>query len=248
MTNNTRRRRRWRLDIGGSQALYLVLGVVIGILLETLLETVVPDGLGDLLRDLLPEAVGIIFTVLILDRLSAWRDQRTLREQLARRAQSRYNHTALDAIEELRVLGWLEDGALAERNMRGSHWQNGNLYRADLRDTDLTNAILIGADFVLANLEGAQVSDAQLAKTHTMYGCTLPDGSRYDGRYNLPGDFDYARRQNINTGSVEDMAAWYGVTLDQYQTMQQWASRHLEGLKRQTSPTEQTADTRTNRA
>ncbi|QPC83973.1 pentapeptide repeat-containing protein [Phototrophicus methaneseepsis] len=212
---------------GWAELLYLVVGIVLGLLINTLLESVGPPNYHDLLRDLLPEAVGITFTVLILDRLNAAREERQLKDQLIRRAHSRYNHTALEAIEDMRVLGYLEDGLLAARELRGSNWHSANLYKADLEECDLTNAVLKKADFVYANLKGAKVAEQQLMHTETMYGATMPDGSRYDGRYNLPGDAAFAKRSEVDTGSPEDMARWYGVSLERYLKGQQWAKQHL---------------------
>lgn len=209
---------------------YLVLGIVIGLLLNPFISAISPTA-QDFLDNMVPEAVGIIFTVLILERLDSLRQRRSVRDQLVRRAHSRDNRTALAAIEEMRVLGHLEDGSLAHQELRGSNWENANLYMADLRGTDLTNARLYKADFVKANLTGAIVSDEQLAATDIMFGATLPDGNRYDGRYNLPGDFAYARREKVDLKSPQAMAQWFGVTLEQYLRMQEWAKQNLVQFK-----------------
>lgn len=218
---------------------YLVLGIVIGILLNPLLRAIDPAGVREFLDNLVPEAVGIIFTVLILDRLNGVRQAQQTLEQLVRRAHSRYNHTALAAIEELRVLGKLQDGTLSGRNLRGSNWQDANLYQTDLRGTDLTNADLYRADLVQANLRGARVSDEQLAATDIMHGATMPDGSRYDGRYNLPGDFAYAQREDVDPGSPEEMAPWYGVSLERYLEGQAWAQENLHRFARRSATYEE---------
>lgn len=223
---NILRRVFQRLD-GGS----IVLGVMIGILIFPLLSLLETDVLG-FLQNLVPEAVGIVFTVFILDQLDAVRENRLLIEQLIRRVHSRYNHTALQAIEELRVLGHLEDGTLSGKELRGSNWQGANLYRADLRGTDLRNANLQDADFVQADLRGAKVTDEQLASASYMHGATLPNGARYDGRYNLPGDFEYAQRSKVDIDSPEEMAEWYEVSLEVYLRNQHWAEHHLKRIQR----------------
>ena len=55
----------------------------------------------------------------------------------------------------------------------------------------------------------------------------MPDGKKYDGRYNLAGDFAYAKRSEVDMGSPEDMALWYGVSLETYLQGQQWARNNL---------------------
>lgn len=210
---------------------YLMVGISMGVLVPFLLQSLRADAISEFLANLVPEAVGIFFTVLIIDRLDAIREQQVIKDQLVRRLQSRYNHTALQAVEELRVLGHLEDGTLRNQNLRGSNWTDANMYMADLQGSDLGNAILNKADFVLANLKGVNVTDKQLIKTDIMYGATMPDGRKYDGRYHLPRDFTYARRKNINVESDEAMAEWFGVSLEQYQEGQRWADEHLEHLR-----------------
>ena len=220
---------------------YLIIGLSIGVLIPGFLQSIQADAINDFLLNLVPEAVGIFFTVLIIDRLDSIREQQVIKDQLVRRLQSRYNHTALQAVEELRVLGHLEDGTLRNQNLRGSNWVDANMYQADLRGSDLGNAVLTRADFVLANLKGVKnLTDAQLAETYTMHGATMPDGKPYDGRYRLPDDFTYAQRKNINMESDEDMAKWYGVSLSQYINGKKWADQYLADLRPEVESVEET--------
>ena len=207
--------------LGDIQAPQVAIGIVIGLLLFPLVSYI-SASVDDFLRELVPEFVGIVFTVLILENLARVREKRQLTEQLIRRMQSRFNPTALSAIEELRVYGKLQDGTVRNRNLRGSNWENANLYQADLRGCDLTNAILKHADFVYANLEGVTVTEEQLVCTDNLCGATMPDGSRYDGRYVLPGDLNWARRKGVNLNSPEEMAAFYGVPVEAYISGQTW--------------------------
>ena len=211
---------------------YFVVGLSIGILLPGFFASIQLDEVNTFLENLVPEAVGIFFTVLIIDRLDSIREHQVIRDQLVRRLQSRYNHTALQAVEELRVLGHLEDGTLHNRNLRGANWVDANMYRADMRGSDLGNAVLTRADFVQANLKNVKnLTDKQLADLSTMHGATMPDGTKYDGRYRLPDDFAYAVRKQIDTESDKAMAQWYGVPLDKYREGQQWANQHLDDLR-----------------
>lgn len=46
--------------------------------------------------------------------------------------------------------------------------------------------------FIGCNFKHARnLSNEQLRKADTLRGSILPDGSRYDGRFNLPGDRAY---------------------------------------------------------
>jgi hypothetical protein len=199
----------------------LAIGIAIGLLGFTFLTYITNDASG-FFENLVPEAVGLIFTVLILDNLGNMREERSMTEQLVRRMHSRYNQTARAAIEELRVIGKLSDGTLHGRELRGSDWVDANLYEADLTNCDLTNAKLFKADFVKANLTDVKVTEEQLASTETMAQATMPDGSLYDGRYNLIGDFSWAKRTGKDVNSPEDMASFYGVSLKVYLAGQQW--------------------------
>ena len=64
-------------------------------------------------------------------------------------------------------------------------------------------------------------------------GATIPDGSGYNGRFNLSGDIETALRDHININDAEAMAAFYGVTLEEYVTGQEWARENLADLRRE---------------
>lgn len=210
---------------------WLVIGIVIGLLIITLINYVTGDSSG-FLQNLVPEAVGLVFTVLILDNLGKLREEKSMVEQLVRRMHSRYNHTALAAIEELRVIGHLQDGTIIGREMRGSSWKDANLYEADLSGCDLMNADVLHADFVKANLTGALITDEQLAATDNLCGARMPDGSLYDGRFTLMGDLEWARRKKINLDDPEAMADFYGVSVAAYMAGKTWWSANQDRFQR----------------
>jgi hypothetical protein len=139
----------------------------------------------------------------------------------------------------------LEAARLEKANLRGAHLDWANLERADLRDTCLQAAHLVranlraahmlgsdlqGADLEGADLQGAEVTDAQLAKTNRLRGVTMPDGSRYDGRFNLQGDLKTAYREQVDVIDPAAMAAFLGVSLEDYQRGQAWAQVNLSVL------------------
>lgn len=87
----------------------------------------------------------------------------------------------------------LSEANLFGVDLRSAHLNDANLQGADLSGAnlslaDLSDANLFRADLSNANLRGAQVTDEQLAQAKSLKGATMPDGSKYDGRFNLPGD------------------------------------------------------------
>lgn len=139
----------------------------------------------------------------------------------------------------------LEAARLDKANLRGAHLDWANLEHADLRDTCLQAAHLIkanmrgahllgsdlqGADLEGANLQDAEVHDGQLVKTIRLRGTTMPDGSRYDGRFNLQGDLKTAYREQVEVIDPSAMSAFLGVSLEDYQRGQTWAQQNLSVL------------------
>jgi hypothetical protein len=98
-------------------ALYLVAGFILGLVFFPGIQSISSD-YAVFLSNLAPEAVGILVTVFLIDRLYTMRDEarqiRELKERLVREAGSSSNETAKKAIDELRDRGWLsgEDGLL----------------------------------------------------------------------------------------------------------------------------------------
>lgn len=168
---------------------------------------------------------------------------------------------AAQAVADLRAGGWLTDGSLkganlVKANLAGANLSGGNLQNADLTEANLAGATLrdanlLGADMEAANLagadltgatlhnailnqanlQGATVSEAQLARAAMLTGATMPDGSRYDGRFNLSMDMGSARLNRVHIERPAEMAKWYGVPLETYEQGQAWAKEHLEALK-----------------
>lgn len=211
--------------------IYFLSGICLGLLAYPMFQLMQSD-INDFLLSMVPEAVGITFTVVIIDRLDRNREYRLIKEQLIRKMQSRDNATALQAVEELRVLQDLMNGALRGQNLRGAALRDCNLYQADLRDVDLINADLYNADLYDARLQGAQVADEQLISTKTMRWVMMPDGARYDGRFNLYHDFDVMARKGFNRNDAESCAKYYDVPLEKYLAGQAWYNEHRDLIMR----------------
>ena len=158
------------------------------------------------------------------------------------------NKSTLQAVEELRVRGWLTDGSLrgsalcqaqmGNADLMGADLRNVDFHQANLEFADLRKARLNGAklnraslyranfdqadltyaDLYKANLRGAQnLTEQQLASVNQLLGAVMPDGTTYDGRFDLPGDLARARWAKVDAENPESMAEFYGVTLEAYQ-------------------------------
>jgi len=147
--------------------LFVVAGWLLGILTFPFVQQIAGDGLG-LLNNLVPEAISILFTVLILDRLAENRATEQLQQRLVREAGSRDNSTALAATEWLRDEDWLEGaaGLLQGTFLEHANLAGANLSSANLQKTILLAANLEGADIQQANLQHAYLAFANLRKTN----------------------------------------------------------------------------------
>lgn len=155
-----------------SRWLWFLPGLTVGLLIG------LPIQLGDapaswFLDGIWPEALGIIFTVFIIDRLYTWREEQRrmieLKARLIREAQSTVNDVAVQAINEMRSRNWLDgdDGLLKGRSLRGANlsgasFKDANLIGCDLQGARLCNTILADANLRDANLTNANLEGAIL--------------------------------------------------------------------------------------
>ena len=122
-------------------------------------------------------------------------------------------------------LSWaiLYEAKLLSADLSEADLSHASLIRANLSNTNLCSANLDGATLSEANLEGAILSradltravvkDKQLEQAKSLKDATMPDGSYYDGRFNLEGDIELARKQGVNTDDPEAMALWFASEL-----------------------------------
>ena len=107
-------------------------------------------------------------------------------------------------------------------DLQDAQLNNTNLYRANMVDVNLDRANLIRA-----NLQSVRhLNENELMRANSMFGATMPDGSRYDGRYNLVGDLANARFASLDPNNPVEMAGFYGVSLSEYQAGQAWMRVH----------------------
>lgn len=166
MTDLTRQQeiqRIWR----DYQGLYVISGVLIGLLLFPFLELIIND-LSELLIGIVPEAIGIVFTVVIINQLNQQREvQRKITERkewLVRDVGSTVKDIAIKAIDELRVYGLLtgNNGILQKAVLRYANLSEADLMATNLSEANLGNAKLSEAKLSYANLKGANLNSANL--------------------------------------------------------------------------------------
>jgi arsenate reductase len=138
--------------------MFAIAGFLAGLLLFPLLESISVDFVN-LLSSLIPEAFGILFTVVILDRLAEKRQTQELQKRLQREAAGQSNETAKTAIDWMRSEGWLTgiNSLLINANL-----SNANLEGVNLVNANLTGAILTKANLKAARMQGAILTNANL--------------------------------------------------------------------------------------
>jgi hypothetical protein len=132
----------------------------------------------DYFQELFMQGLGVVITVLILNRLAERREDNRqtqreiekLKKRLVMEARSQSNEIAKHAVDGLKQQGWLrgEDGLLKGANLVSANLPGVYLRIANLKGTDLRNANLRGAQLEEANLQSSisrriNLRDARLA-------------------------------------------------------------------------------------
>ena len=106
----------------------------------------------------------------------------------------------------------MDSSDLSLANLTGTR-----LTRADLRGANMNRATLELTDLFKANLQGVHnLTPAQLMSAKRLWGAVMPDGTTYDGRYNLPGDIEFAKWGGVDPLNAVAMADFFGVELATY--------------------------------
>lgn len=104
------------------------------------------------ITNLYTEIFSIGVTVVILDRVNAYRDRQNLKERLIREAKSRSNETAKLAVDWMINEGWLFE---KDSLLKGVDLSHANLSGANLRNSNLKDTILFRASLVKTELNDA---------------------------------------------------------------------------------------------
>jgi hypothetical protein len=111
----------------------------------------------------------------------------------------------------------LHQADLEYADLSNAQLRAAKLTRASLRDANLDRADLTQADLYKANLRGVRnLTDEQLSHARQLWGATMPDGSPYDGRFNLLADLELARWAKVDENDPAAMAEFFGVALESY--------------------------------
>lgn len=124
----------------------------------------------------------------------------------------------------------LIDTSWFETDLEGAFLDHANLQDATLSmhavGPHFAEANLKDASLSNANLRNSKIRPEQLCKVKSLWRATMPDGSLYDGRYNLQYDIDLFRKSGGNTNNPSELAFFYNVNEANYLDGQEWAKKH----------------------
>lgn len=207
----------------------------------------------DLVTNFISELVGIIFTVLIIDWISEYRETHREKKQLRLQLGSPDKGFSVEALRILRERGWLYDETLWAADLSNTNFEKADLShvylesvffkQANLKESILWGAKLKGAHLDYVDLREAKVSDKELAIAGTLRGATMPDGKKYNGRLRLMWDVieightapsEAWNADGRSTNELFDKFAsdYYGVSIEDYLEGQIWADKNLQNLRK----------------
>lgn len=121
------------------------------------------NNLTEFMKAIAPELVGIMVTVLFIERLTKqYTEEQEKKAILVREMGSSRNDIALEAVKELRQQGWLTDGSLRSADLKAANLASGNLRSANMPRVNLSLANLENANLNEANIEEAMLMGASL--------------------------------------------------------------------------------------
>ena len=118
---------------------------------------------GGFYANLSAEIASIVITILVIDALNEWRQNKQLRERLTRDLLSNVTDFSARAVDELRERGWLDDVLQEEKDsLSGAPLKGASLWKVNLKAAFLRGANLENANLLFANLEEASLMEANL--------------------------------------------------------------------------------------
>jgi uncharacterized protein YjbI with pentapeptide repeats len=111
----------------------------------------------------------------------------------------------------------LHQAHLEHTDLSGVNFTGASLARANLQSANFSQAILVNTDLFKADMQNAcNLTDKQLAQARRLWGAIMPDGTSYDGRYNLAGDMEFAKWGRVDVNDPPAMAEFFRVPLETY--------------------------------
>lgn len=198
---------------------------------------------SDFYANLATVFIDIAITVLVVDRVYAWRSAREEKRRILRQMASRSNEFAIEAVRLARNSGWLEDGSLKRIDLSAANLEGAILFRADLEGAVLINAILRRAnlsgaiikhvDLSCADLENADLATSRFEITHSVTKDLVHQLSYIKCIESLnPDKLD---RTNLNPANLENVN-FLGANLKNAKLMAtnlsliQWTAVNLDGV------------------
>jgi hypothetical protein len=124
----------------------------------------------------------------------------------------------------------LRDTSMFETDFRGAYLDNVNFENATFSQHAVgphyTEADLTDANLSHSNLKGAKIRDEQMKKTRSLWRTIMPNGTNYDGRYNLKHDIDLHLKFAKDPKNLNEWARFYSVSVEQYIEGQVWAKQN----------------------
>lgn len=136
----------------------------------------------------------------------------------------------------------LDHAQIDDADLSGAHLHATSFKSTSIRVIEPDRLVLKNARFLGADLTGAKflgVFDGimtesehpHLCAAFTLAGSIMPNGKRYDGRYNLEGDINQAAAQGYDIDNRQDMAEFYEVSLEEYNRGQSWHTDYSKYLE-----------------
>lgn len=181
-------------------------GSVIVVVLLVIGAYVFIDQVTDFSMNALTEAIGVIGTAVILDRLYKRRNELERKDELIFQLGSEEPVVAKQAARMLRYKGWLKDGSLRGislylANLSGVHLIGADLTGANLAGVDFTGSFLAGANFTDADLSNANLSGANLIGadlTRADLGGVILTGADMDGCILKEASLMFTNLEDVN--------------------------------------------------
>ena len=137
----------------------------------------------------------------------------------------------------------LEGATIIDTNLRRANLWNAHLEGANItvtikglhifKEANLHNANFKGAHFLIKKEDKIVENESiELRHANRLNHAIMPNGKRYDGRYNLQGDLNQPSViEKVN--DVDFMAGFYGVSKEEYQEGQKWYRKNLSSERNQ---------------
>ena len=163
--------------------LYIVIGIFMGLLIFPASYLVLRNP-SELLSSLVPEAFGIAFTAILIDRFNLIRHRqdeiKDLKRSLLIGASSISNEVAKDSLHQLAKLGWArgEQSVLKHSDLSWSNLESADMWRFHMDNANLSSAKLKNAYLYLCSLKNANFTSANLTDSD-LRGADLSGANLY---------------------------------------------------------------------